>query len=92
MPETKETDIYNLSDGGQKADGKTLEFFIGNSVSGEPLAHCGTGGDRATSLLAIGHFMAAEFDNMVQTGDDSIEIVLESFWMTPEEIRNLPEI
>jgi hypothetical protein len=88
-----ETDIDNLSDNGKKTEGKTLEIFIVNSDSGELKAHCGTAKDRPGTLKAIGHFIAAEFDSLVEhDGNESVEIWLEGYWMTPEEIANLPDI
>lgn len=73
---------------------KKPRFFISNPESGEPACYIGDVTDvaeRASLRVAIGHFIEAEIDSVLETTDKSFSVEITRHDLTDEEVENLPD-
>lgn len=67
-----------------------LRVFIRNE-SGEPAAYCGPAASPET-ITAIGHFIQADLESAIATGDEAVPFTLELKEMTDAEVDALPAL
>lgn len=76
---------------GTDRTGRTAQMFLRDN-SGEPAYYMGPATDREALVKAFGCTVAGVMDGMLDAGEDDEELSMEIWWMTAEEVAEIPDI